>query len=48
MKNLHWTIGDVEIIQYVEMVDNELFATFMPEATPQRVLAIPWLQPHFV
>lgn len=48
MKNLRWMIGEVEIVQFVEMVDNELFATFILKATPERVLAIPWLKPHFV
>ncbi len=41
-------IGDVEIIQIVEMVDNQVFSTFIPEAKPERVLVIEWLKPHFV
>lgn len=48
MDNLKWTIGEVEIIQIVEMEDNELFATFIPEAKPEKVLEIEWLKPHFI
>lgn len=45
--NLKWNVGEVEIIQIVEMEDNELFATFIPEAKSERVLEIDWLRPHF-
>lgn len=45
---MKWTIGDVEIIQISEIVDNELFATFIPEAKPENVLKIDWLKPHFI
>jgi glyoxylase-like metal-dependent hydrolase (beta-lactamase superfamily II) len=48
MQPLRWTIGEVEVIQVVEMIDNELFPTFIPEATPEHVLAIDWMKPHFV
>lgn len=47
MTNLKWIIGEVEIIQIVEMEDNEFFASFIPEAKPERILEIPWLRPHF-
>lgn len=50
MKNpfLKWTIGEVEILQIVEMEDNELFATFIPDAKPENVKPIKWLAPHFI
>lgn len=47
MKNLKWTVGDVEIIQIVEIEDNELFSTFIPKAKPDKILEIDWLRPHF-
>lgn len=47
MQNLRWQIGEVEIIQIVEMEDNELFSTFIPEAKPDRIKEIPWLTPYF-
>ncbi len=47
-ENLKWKIGDVEIFQLVEMVDNELFSTFIPEARPEAVLKIEWLKKHFI
>ena len=46
--NLKWIIGEVEIVQVVEMEDNELFSTFIPEAKPEKVLGIEWLRPHFM
>jgi len=42
-----WKVGQVEITQLVEMADDELFSTFIPEAKPERILAIDWLRPHF-
>lgn len=48
MNNLQWIIGEVEIIQIIEMEDNELFATFIPEAKPKKVLEIDWLKPYFI
>ncbi len=47
MNNLKWNIGNVEIVQIVEMEDNELFASFIPEAKPEKILEIEWLRPHF-
>lgn len=44
---LTWTIGDVKVRQIVEILDNELFATFIPEAQPERIREISWLRPHF-
>lgn len=47
MKNLKWIIGEVEIIQIVEIVENEIFASFIPEATPENIRKIKWLYPNF-
>ena len=48
MENLKWKIGDVEVFQIVEMVDNELFSTFIPDAKPEAVLRYDWLRPNYV
>ena len=42
-----WKIGEVTIHQIVEMADNELFATFIPEAKPEKIKEITWLYPKF-
>jgi glyoxylase-like metal-dependent hydrolase (beta-lactamase superfamily II) len=43
-----WKIGDVEITRIVEVNNWEDDITMLlPEATPETVLAYPWLQPHF-
>lgn len=47
MNSLKWKIGDVEIFQIVELEENELFSTFIPEAKPERIKKIKWLRPHF-
>lgn len=47
MNNLSWAVGEVEIIQIVEIVDNELFSTFIPEAKPEKIKEIKWLTPNF-
>lgn len=44
---LAWTVGDVKILQIVEMEDDALFATFIPKAKQDRIRLIPWLAPHF-
>lgn len=46
-KRLSWQVGEVEIIQIVEMEENELFAEFIPEAKPEAIKQIPWLAPNF-
>lgn len=40
-------MGEVEIIQLVEMEENELFAEFIPEAKPEAIKKIKWLRPDF-
>ncbi len=42
-----WQLGDVTITQFVELTFEGLEA-FLPEATPDAVLPIDWLQPDFV
>jgi glyoxylase-like metal-dependent hydrolase (beta-lactamase superfamily II) len=43
-----WKIGDVEITRIVEVDAWEDDITMLlPDATPQTVLAYPWLQPHY-
>jgi glyoxylase-like metal-dependent hydrolase (beta-lactamase superfamily II) len=44
-----WTVGDVTITRIIETEDTSMEAEIMlPEATPENVLPIDWLQPHFV
>lgn len=47
MKNLRWNIGTTEIIQIIEIEENEIFASFIPEAKSENILKIKWLQSHF-
>ncbi|HMB73552.1 MAG TPA: MBL fold metallo-hydrolase [Gammaproteobacteria bacterium] len=43
-----WSIGDVEITRIVEVNNWEDDITMLlPDATPETVLAYPWLQPHY-
>ena len=42
-----WKVGDVTITQVVELTFQGLDA-FLPDATPEAVLPIEWLQPDFV
>jgi len=42
-----WTIGNVKITQIVELTFQGLDA-FLPDATPDAVLPIEWLRPHFI
>lgn len=47
MNNLKWLIGEVEIIQIVEMEENEIFSSFIPKAKREYIKKIPWLYPNF-
>lgn len=47
MASLRWTVGDVEIIQLIELEAGELIQSIIKEATPTRIREIPWLAPHF-
>jgi glyoxylase-like metal-dependent hydrolase (beta-lactamase superfamily II) len=43
-----WKIGEVEVTRIVELNNWEDDITMLlPDATPETVLAYPWLQPHF-
>lgn len=43
-----WKIGDVEITRIVEVNNwEDDISMLLPDATPDTVLAYPWLQPHF-
>lgn len=44
-----WQIGDVSITRVIETEDASMpAAAVLPEATPQNVLPIGWLRPHYV
>ena len=45
---LSWTIGKAKITQVVEQIIPEGLPGLMPDATPEALLAIPWLYPEFV
>lgn len=46
---LRWQIGDVSITRIVETEDLSMQAPAMlPDATPENVLPIEWLKPHFI
>jgi glyoxylase-like metal-dependent hydrolase (beta-lactamase superfamily II) len=47
MPNLRWRIGEVEIIQLVELEAGKLIQSIIRGATPENILRIPWLCPHF-
>ncbi len=45
----HWQIGDVSITRIIETEDTSMTAEVMVlEATPENVLPIEWLRPHFI
>ncbi len=44
---LKWQIGNVEILQIVEMEENEIFSSFIPEAKRENIKKISWLCPNF-
>ncbi len=46
-KFAQWTIGDVTVTQIVELTFQGL-EDFLPDATPEAVLPIEWLQPDFI
>ena len=43
-----WTIGNVKISQVVEQLIPEGLPGLLPDATPEALLAIPWLYPEFI
>ncbi|HXS15347.1 MAG TPA: MBL fold metallo-hydrolase [Candidatus Saccharimonadales bacterium] len=50
MNQLRWKIGNVEIFQIVEPLDNagEVMQSCLQEATPEILRSIDWLYPHFI
>ncbi len=44
---LQWKIGDTTISQLIEVTADNSKLDVLPEATPDKVGEIPWLQPHF-
>jgi len=47
MQNLKWQIGDVDIIQIIEIEGGKLIQSSIPEATPENIKKIDWLYPNF-
>jgi len=47
MRYLKWTVGKVEIVQIVEIEENEIFSSFIPEAKREKIKEIDWLRPNF-
>src|SRR5262245_48162985 len=47
MTSLIWKIGDVEVIQIVELEAGTLIQSIIKQATPENIRRIPWLCPHF-
>ncbi len=45
---MSWTIGAVRIAPIVELEAAIPPAQMLPDASPEQVLAIPWLRPHFI
>jgi len=41
-----WHIGDIKVTRVLE-VENPSDLPMLPEATPEAIKAMPWLQPHF-
>lgn len=50
MKQLTWKIGDVEIFQIVEPLNNDgqVVQSCLPQATPEVLKSIDWLYPYFI
>lgn len=48
MKNLSWKLGNIEVIQIVELYDaGEIIQSGIPNATSENIKGIPWLSPNF-
>lgn len=45
MMPLSWQVGDVKVTRIVELTTASLGPHLLPQATPERMLAVPWLQP---
>ena len=42
---MHWRVGDVSISRVVEITSNSLGAHILPDAKPEIVASIPWIDP---
>jgi glyoxylase-like metal-dependent hydrolase (beta-lactamase superfamily II) len=42
-----WKVGDVKITKIVELVTTNRFTWILPDATPEALLEVGWLVPHF-
>jgi len=47
MNGLKWAIGEVEIFQIVELEDDHLIQSIIPQSKPEKIKEITWLTPHF-
>jgi glyoxylase-like metal-dependent hydrolase (beta-lactamase superfamily II) len=45
---LSWQIGEVRITRLVELLTTSLGPHLLPQATPERLAALPWLEPFVV
>jgi len=48
MANEVWQVGRVKISRVVELGSISSMTRIIPDATPERLLGIPWLRPHFI
>src|SRR6185312_5520730 len=50
MNQLKWKIGELEVFQIVEPLDNDgqVMQSCLPQATPDILKSIDWLYPHFI
>src|SRR5262249_7814298 len=47
MAPLVWQVGEVKITQIVEIEAGNIMQQVIPQATPENLAAIPWLQPDY-
>ena len=45
MQPLHWQVGAVQVTRIVELTTASLGPHLLPQATPERMLSQPWLEP---
>lgn len=45
---MSWQVGEVKVTRIVEVYDfRDSMSMTMPDATPEEVIALPWLHPHY-
>jgi glyoxylase-like metal-dependent hydrolase (beta-lactamase superfamily II) len=47
MAGLRWLIGNIEVVQIVELDAGDIIQRVIPQATPDEVRSIDWLVPYF-